>query len=428
MRHFLSAALLLAAAAPPVGEAEPDTFSAPQAIGVLGPEGLAVTGTLDPTDPTGLAPGDLDGFSFTTAADGPLSATLDAGGGTWLLGLTREGPAGVEFLGAVTGPAPLVLSRPDLAAGPTYRVGVAALHDGSPLPYALSLAAVDDLPDWSGADLPGPVPGVEPDDSAATAADLGDFTGLLSASGSLSSAVHPNADEGYPGDTDTFRFRSVLPTAARLVFRADPGLLRVEFQQLVLVGAFPVLEATFGEVGEVALPPLLPGAEYLVQVRADLGNVPLAYTFFLEPAAAPPPAEPEPMTIRRATLRLGPAGPRTSFAVDAAFEPGLAAAVPDGASFSYAVRGAGEVFAEGLLRMDDLGRLRYLAPPGTPGLRSLLLDPFEGNLRLRGRGVDWGDSGDPGDPTVAVEVEVGGVRFGGEADGQVLGRRVLRVR
>ena len=427
-RALFPAVLLLLGAAGPVAEVEPDRFDAPQSVGTLGPAGIQVTGSINPTSANGLAPGDDDGFSFTMGAGGSLTATVDGGAGTtFVLGLATVGAPGGSLLGVVMGPAPLTLAIPGLLAGTDYRVGVTALGSGTAVPYALSLSAADSLPAWSGAESAGPVDEAEPDDTVAGATDLGDYTGPLHGRGTLSSVIPPDPENPVVGDVDVFRFRNILPVSARLVFQADPGLLVVEVDQLIFLGPLPVAISSFGEAGEVALPPLHPGAEYLVQIHADQGTAPLAYSFFLEPASPVPPADAEPLAILGASVRLPKGAGRGSFDLLGSFEPGLASQVPDGAVFSYAVRGVGDVFAAGLLEVDDRGRLRYKAPPGTAGLRFLVVDPYGGTFRLRGRGVDWGDAGDPADPTISLELALGDVLLTGTAEGTGKGR-VLRVK
>jgi hypothetical protein len=421
--------LALGAAAGTVQEQEPDGFTTPlpQAVGVVGTDGITVPGVLDPTSSTGLDPGDRDGFSFTMESAGPLSATVDDGGAgnVFVLALAREDPGGPVQLAAVLGAAPLTLSRPDLEAGPVYRVGVAALGDGSPLPYALDLRPVDSLPPWTG-DVPqAPMQETEPDGSASEAVDLGDFTGVLWAQGSLSTVEPPGS--GATGDADTFRFRAVLPAAARVVADASPGLVVLEIQSLVFVGAQPILQVKFGGASEVVLPPLQPGAAYLLRVSAEQGAAPLAYALRVEPWAVPPPPPPEPLEIRRATLRFAEEDARCSFSVRGAFAPGTGLDVLPGAPFSYRVRGLQEAFAEGFLGEDARGRLRYRAPKGSTGLRTLVYDPARGTLSLKGRGLPLDGAVDPADPEVGVEVAIGGTRLAATGEGtfRAGGRRLV---
>src|SRR5688572_11917780 len=98
------ALLAVAAAAVPVLETEPNGFTTPgpQSVGTVGAAGLTVTGTIDPTSPTGLSPGDDDGFSFTMEAEGPLRAIVDDGaGGTFVLALGEETGSGLVLRAAV---------------------------------------------------------------------------------------------------------------------------------------------------------------------------------------------------------------------------------------------------------------------------------------------------------------------------------------
>ncbi|NUN53371.1 MAG: hypothetical protein HUU06_11380, partial [Planctomycetaceae bacterium] len=340
------AALLLAAgtvlSSPPaaVPETEPNGFTnpAPLFLGLLGAEGLAVEGTLDPTSPTGLDPGDRDGFSFTAGESGPFAATLEAAPGTtFLLALAVEGEAGPRSLGAVSGPAPLTLSVPDLEAGGTFRVGVAAFAGGDPLPYTLSLVREDALPPWEGTICAAETVAAEPDGSAGEAGDLGFFTGVLCARGSLETIVPPGFEGA--GDEDFLRFRNVLPVAARLRFRADPGLLRLEAYALSFVGLSSIGTAAFGEEGALELPVLAPGADYFVRVYADQGEVPLDWSLVLEPLAGPPEPEAAPLELSAARVRLPEPG--TSFRVDGTFSPGTGAGLEGGVPFSWGLRGAG---------------------------------------------------------------------------------------
>ena len=413
-----------------VTETEPDGFTTPlpQATGVLGPSGISVEGTLDPTSPTGLDPGDRDGFSFAMQADGPFRAVVDDGaGGTFLLAVAEETADGPRVLAAVLGAAPLTLSRPALSADSSYRVGVAAFADGTPLPYALDLAAEDAIPPWTGETCTAWVPEAEPNGSALDATDLGWFDRVLCASGSVAAVSPPGS--GIAGDADTFRFRNVLPVPVRLAVTADPGLVDLEVQQLGFVGPQPLASASFGGATEILLPALQPGADYMVRVSARQGEDPLAYSFHLEPVAPPPRPPPTPLDLGRSLLRLGPGPGRSSFSVRASFEPGVGTGLATGDPFALRLRGWGQSFGEGLLRMDGLGRLRWRSAPGTPGLRTLLLDPFEGTLALRGGGLDLAGSVDPLDPTVSLELAVGDLRFAASEEGEFRpGRRVLRVR
>src|SRR5258706_13692090 len=222
MRRMLSAvaaALLGAAAAGPgtVPETEPDGFTtpAPQAVGIVGPGGIAVSGTLDPTSPSGQEPGDNDGFSFAVAANGPFRAVVDDGAGTtFVLGLSVETSSGADLLATVIGPAPLTISRPLLTTGKVYRIGVAALGDGSPLSYSLGLFPEDAVPPWTGESCTGFVPEQEPDDDTASATWLGWFDRTLCGQGDI--AVVAPIDSEIVGVIDTFRFRDVLPLPARI--------------------------------------------------------------------------------------------------------------------------------------------------------------------------------------------------------------------
>ncbi|MCK6480387.1 MAG: hypothetical protein L6R43_09610 [Planctomycetes bacterium] len=421
---LLAAGTVLSSPPAPVPETEPTGFTTPppQFLGLLGAEGLAVAGALDPTSPTGLDPGDRDGFSFTTGEAGPLAATLEAApGATFLLALAVEGESGPRALGAVSGPAPLTLSVPDLEAGRTWRVGVAAFADGAPLPYTLTLSREDALPPWDGSLCPGETVAAEPDGSAAEAGDLGPFTGVRCARGTLDSVVPPGF-EGE-GDEDFLRFRNVLPVAARLRFRADPGLLRVEAYALSFVGLSSIGAAAFGEAGALDLPALSPGADYFLRVRADQGEAPLDWSLVLEPLAAPREPEAAPLELTAARVRLQ----EPSFRVDGTFPPGTGADLGSGVPLSWTLRGAGGEIGEGVLTQDGRGRLVHRAPAGTPGLRRLILDPLLGRFRMRGGGLPF--AAGAADPLLDLRLTLGGIEMAGEAEAEFrAGGKVLVLR
>jgi len=421
-------AALLAAAAPPIGEVEPNGFTtpAPQAVGVLGAAGIQVQGTLDPTSPSGGDPGDRDGFSFTMEAAGPFTAVVDDGGAgeTFVLALVGDGPGGPVLLASSQGPAPLTLSRPGLETGVDYRVGVAAFSDGAPLAYDLSLTAESTLPPWTAAPCPGYAPEAEPNDGGPTATDLGDFTGILCAEG-IQSAVSPPGS-GDPADPDFFLFRNVLPTPVRFVFDADPGTLKVTIHFLGFVGPFPWIEDTFGGHREILTPALEPGGSYFVDVRAEQGTAPIAYRFHMEPSAPPPLPPPEPLELSRARLRLAP-GP--SFRLKGTFQPGIGVDLGAGAPFTWRVRGLEGSVVSGEMRLTRRGKLRYRAPRGTPGLKALDFDPLRGRFSLRGKGLDLQGEYEPLDPEVLVHLDLDGTRLEAiEAGLFSRDGRVLRVR
>jgi len=431
MRPLAVPAILLLtvlAAAAPVAEVEPNGFTtpSPQDLGVLGAAGLQVTGALDPTSPTGLDPGDRDGFSFTMEADGAVSATVDDGGAgkVFVLALSREEAGGPVQIAAVTGPAPLNLSRPGLVTGTTYRIGVAALSDGAPLPYTLDVLPENALPPWTGAPCPGAVPEAEPDGDAATATDLGDFTGILCGEGDLAEVAPPGS--GLPGDPDVFRFRQVLQVPVRIVISADPGTVRVTLHALSFVGLAPVAEKAFGAYSEIDVGTLQPGQTYYVEIRAEQGTAPVGYQFHLEPIAPPPPPPPQPLDLYRTRVRTFPG---FQFRVLGQFAPGLGAGLADGVPFSYRVRGLEEAFGAGSLRMIRGGRLRYRAPRGVLGLRSITFDPGLGRVLLKGRGVDLNGILDPTDPMLPVDLEFeGGLHLTAAEEGEFnLTGVVLRV-
>jgi hypothetical protein len=412
---------------------EPNGFTHPdpQPVGALGAEGILVDASLDPTSPDGLDPGDRDGFAFTLADPGPLTATVDDGGAgkTFLLGLIREEAAGgVTFLGGVLGPAPLSLGNPGLEAGPVYRVGVASFGDGTPLPYSLSLETRDSLVPWTGQTCDGYLPEAEPDDAPIQAVDLGWFDRTLCGEGEISSIGLP--EEGIAGDADVFRFRNVLPIPARIVVNAGPGEVHLEVQSLAFIGAATFLDRRFGGVADEVTGTLQPGADYFVRLSADRGDGPIHYTFHVEASAPAPPAPPEPLDLRRAVLRLSPGSGGPSFSVRATFQPGLGSNVQPRSAFSYRVRGLAESFEAGARLFEESdGRLRYRAFPGTPGLRTLTFDPFRGLLVLRGRGLPLDQAWDPGDPTLEVRATLGEVRLAADETGEFRERgRVLRTR
>jgi len=413
------AACLAAAAAsglPPVPEQEPDSFSGPsappQALGTLDAGGLSVAGALDPTSPDGLAPGDDDGFSFSPAADGDFQATLSsAPGDFFVLALAREDEAGLVALAATSGPSPLVLAVPGLTAGATYRVGVAALGDGTPAAYQLDLAAVAEaLPPWTGETCAGFTPEAEPDDTAVDAFPLGDFVRVLCASGSFDTIV-----PGGGGDVDTFRFRNVLPVPVRLAVTADPGQVTVEFQKVAFVGVGTVVSVTFSEAVALVLPALAPGQVYLVRLEGKQGTVPLNYSFHLEPSAPPGPAVLG-APVERAVLRMGEDPAEHSFTLRAGFPPGDFAA-PTGSAVSCRVRGLADDALDDPIEVDRRGRYVYRGGKRA-GLRSLVLDPSLGRLTLRGKGADLAGEVDPADPAVSFEVRIGDLIVSGTADGR----------
>ena len=413
-----------------VAESEPNGFTtpAPQSLGILGPDGITVTGALSATSPTGLAPGDDDGYSFTPAADGPFRAVVDDGAGaTFVLGLAEQAEGGPVLLAAVIGPAPLALSRPALKAGTVYRVGVAALGDGSALPYTLALDGTNAVPPWTGQPCDGTVAEVEPNADALTATDLGWFDRSLCGSGSLATVAPLGSEE--PGEIDTFRFRNVLPVTATLNVSADPGTIDLEVAQLSFVGTFPVASATFGSGTVLGLPKLEPGADYLVSVSGRSGTTPLNYSFFLEPVGPPSKPAQEPMDIVKATLRLGPDARRSRFSLVGAFDSGLGAGLEDGVPMDFFLRGGETTLGSGSLVLDDLGRLLWKAPKGYDGIRSFVFDPFLGSVTVKGRGVDLRGSVDPEDPAIFVDLDFGAFRLGTTEDGVFnRNRRVLKVK
>jgi len=427
MRPILPISVLLAAGAalavPPamVEETEPNGFTSPMDVGTLGVDGIEIDATLDPTSPTGLDPGDRDGFRFRMEAAGPFAATVDDGRGTpFVLALSRDTPNGAVQVAAVLGPAPLTLAVKALPTGIDHAVGVAALGDGNPLDYTLTLLPEDALPPWSGAPCIGFLPETEPNPAALQATDLGDFTGVLCATGTLSSVAPPSG--GDERDIDLYRFRNVLPVPARLTVRADPGQIRVDVQELVFVGTSTFLTHTFGGEAVLEIPTLRPGATYLVQVAGDFGTTPLTYTMHLEPVAAEDENPPEPLEVNRAAVRLGPDPGRHSFRVNARFEPGLGVAFLPGVAFSYRVRGLSESYGEGIMVGDRAGRLRFKAGRGVPGLRRLVFDPFRGVLRMQGKGANLGAGVDPADPSLALEVTIGTLRLAAESEGKFRGK------
>ena len=420
--------LTLAAAADPVAEVEPNGFSTPdpQALGVLGAEGLEVAGALDPTSESGADPGDRDGYSFTMEAAGPLTAVVDdAGAGkTFVLALAREDAGGLVQIASSQGPAPLTLSCPGLEAGPVYRVGVAAYSDGAALPYGLVLSAASSLPAWTGQPCPGFVPEVEPNGDGTRALHLGDFVTVLCAEG-VQSLVSPPGS-GEPADPDFFMFRNVLPTPVRFVIEADPGTLKATIHWLGFVGPFPWIEKQFGGYTEILTPALQPGMTYLVQVQAEQGTAPIAYRIHFEPSAPPPPPPPEPADLTRGRLRLGP-GP--AFRLIGSFEPGLGGHIEAGAPVQFVVRGLEGEIAAGVLRQTRRGKLRYRAPRGTMGLRALDFDPIRGRFSLRGAGIDLQGEVEPGDPLLSVLIDFGDLSVLAEEPGDFSpDGLVLRVR
>jgi hypothetical protein len=424
MRLLRSAAAALvfagAAVAVPVSvpETEPDGFTTPppQAVGVLGAAGISISGGLDPTSPTGLDPGDRDGYSFTMEAEGPFRATVDDGAGTiYLLAIVEETVDGPELLAAVLGPAPLTLSRPLLEAGPTYRVGVAAFSDGTPTSYLLDLYPENAIPPWTGETCTSFLAESEPNEATLDATPLGWFDRTLCGQGDI--AVVSPPDSGIDGDDDTFRFRNVLPVAARLVVDADPGLVDVEVDVLGFVGPAPIFSTSFGGATDVALPTLQPGADYMIRFSARQGTEPLHYSFHLEPVAGPPPGPPEPLELENAMLRFGPDARRSRFSIRGLFEPGVGDTLGSGAELRLFVRGGEADLAEGKTSLDSLGRLRWRAPPGLDGIRRFSFDPYDGVLIARGKGVDLHGDVDPSDPLVEVLLDFGNLRLGGSGDG-----------
>jgi len=424
--------LLLAALAPAVSvtETEPDGFTSPppQPLGTMGAGGLSVSGVLDPTSPTGLSPGDDDGFSFSMAADGPFRAVVDDGAGaTFVLGLAEQTASGLVLRAAVIGPAPLTLSRPTLAAGTVFRIGVASLGDGTPRAYTLNLDGVNAVPPWTGLDCAGPVAEAEPNEDASSATDLGWFDRRLCGEGDI--AVVSPVESGITGDADTFRFRNVLPVAANLKITADPGTLDVEVSQLTFVGTGIVAAATFGSETTLGLPVLEPGADYLVRISARSGEAPVHFSFFLEPKGPENKPPPEPLDLGRTTIKFGRDAGRTTFSLRATFPAGLGSELDDDTSLVLRLRGGETALASGKLTLDDLGRLVWKAPKGLDGIRRFQYDPFVGTLRLSGRGVDLQGSVDPADPAIFVEMDFGLFRLGTTEDGVFSHRgRMLRVK
>jgi hypothetical protein len=424
------ALLAATAAAVAISETEPDGFTtpAPQALGTLGAGGLAVNGVLDPTSPTGLSPGDDDGFSFSMASAGPFRAVVDDGAGaTFVLGLAEETEDGLVLRAAVIGPAPLTLSRPALAAGTVYRLGVAALGDGSPLAYTLSLDLVDAVPPWTGETCPGPVAEVEPNEDTVSATDLGWFERRICGEGDV--AVVSPIDSGITGDADTFRFRNVLPVPATLKITADPGTLDVEVSQLIFVGPATIAAATFGSETTLGLPALEPGADYTVRVSARSGEAPVHYSFFIDPVGPENPPAPEPLDLGRTVLKLGPDAKRSRFSFRGTFAAGLGEGLGDGTDLILKLRGGETALASGKLVLDSLGRLVWKAPKGLDGIRSFQFDPYVGTVKVTGRGVDLAGSVDPADPAIYVDMDFGPFRLGTTESG-VFSRkgRMLRLK
>ncbi len=430
-RTAASVALLAAAAAAvAVSETEPNGFTTPgpQPVGAVGAAGLNLSGVIDPTSPTGLSPGDDDGFSFTMEADGPLRAIVDDGaGGTFVLALGEETGSGLVLRAAVIGPAPLTLTRPMLAAGTVWRMGVATLGDGTPRPYTLFMDSEDEVPPWTGETVPAPVPEAEPNDFPVSATDLGWFDRRLWAEGDV--AVVSPPESGITGDAEYFRFRNVLPVTATLKITADPGIVDVEVSQLVFVGTATVAAATFGSETTLGLPKLEPGADYLVRVSARTGAAPLHFSIFLEPVGPEPKPPPEPLDLEEAVLRMGPDAARSRFSLRGTFEDGLGVDLDETTSVILKVRGGETALASGKLAFDSLGRLSWKAPKGLTGIRRFLYDPYDGVVRIQGRGVDLAGDVGPGDPAVFVEIDFGEFRLGTTEDG-VFSRsgRTLRVR
>jgi hypothetical protein len=108
--------------------------------------------------------------------------------------------------------------------------------------------------------------------------------------------------------------------------------------------------------------------------------------------------------------------PVPSFRLTGLFEPGLGGTLPAGIPFTYRVRGLEESIPAGLVRAKRRGRLVYRAPKGTPGLRSLVLDPVRGKVTMRGKGLEVQSNDDPLDPTLEVELDFDGLRFAAEAE------------
>jgi len=419
-----------AAGAVSVTEAEPDGFTtpAPQAVGVVGSAGITITGTLDPTSPTGLAPGDSDGFSFTMESDGPFRAVVDDGaGGTFLVALVEQAESGLVLRSAVLGPCPLSLSRPLLAAGTVFRVGVAAFGDGTPRPYTLVLDPVDAVAPWTGESCAGVTPEAEPNEDAFEATYLGWFDRTLCASGDI--AVVSPIDSGIEGDTDQFRFRNVLPVPVTLSITADPGQVDVVVERLVYVGSAPIASASFGSETTLGLPALEPGSDYLVRVSARQGTAPLHYDFHLEPVAQDPEPPPEPLDLAMAVLRIHPDAARSRFTFRGVAEPGFGVGLDEDTSLVLKVRGGETALASGSMTLDGDGRLLWKAPKGVTGIRTFSFDPFTGILKVKGKGVDLAGDVDPADPEIYIEADFGTERIAATATGTFSrNRRVLRVK
>ncbi len=412
----LVAGLALAGGGTPVAEVEPDGFThpLPQPLGAVGPTPVCVEGTLDPTHPTGLEPGDRDGFSFTLSGDAVAARLTSAVGASFMLALAEDGnegpPAGIA---TVVGRSPLSLDVPGLVPGNTYRVGVAVFSDGAPAPYSLVLSAEDLLPPWSGDLCVAPAGETDPDTSLLDGTDLGDFSRILCGAGVLDAAP---PEEGVPGDEDRFRFRNLLPVPARLTVVADPGEVRVVVETLVFVGSVERASLSFGDVGVLDLAPLRPGATYVLRLSTPPGSPARAYSFHLEPVAAAPPEPGFPVDLAWARIRLHEDPERTSFTVRGTFDPTALPPLDRAAGATVRVRTLRQDLGQSALDEDDLGRLVYRGLPGSAGIRRLVLDPFLGTLLLRGR---RGDLGAAGDGEVRVEIRLGEQALEGGAEAVV---------
>ncbi|MHC4820262.1 MAG: hypothetical protein ACYTDX_00910, partial [Planctomycetota bacterium] len=402
-----------------VDELEPTSSSVPQQLGVLD-GGALLTGSLASTTPSGLDPADRDGYAFTLDAEGPLTITLEqlsgSGSPPFTLALV-EGEIGSSVQrAAILGEAPLTLSVAKVPADTNLRLLVGAFHDGEALDYGIEITPQASLPTWSGA-LCDPATEVsEPNDDLLAATDLGDFTGILCAGGSLD-AVHPPAAEDE-SDRDVFIFRNVLPVPARLTVDADPGTTVVTVQQLVFIGVVPVASSRFGERSVLELPALEPGQQYGIEVTAEIGQAPLNYSFRLEPVAPPPPEPPAPLDILKADLRLDGSGQRGAFKIVAEFETQDLGSLFPGETLAWTIRGLEEGPIAGALQVDARGRYVYRAPRGSRGLRRLVMDPETGIAKLKGRRADLrGDVADE-DPAINVLLSLGEKRLAGEVEGE----------
>lgn len=415
----------LSAEGPILQETEPNGFTvpAPMEVGTPGQDGLRVVGTLSPTSASGLAPGDSDGFAFgVTGGSGDLEVLLESPSPfPFLLALSEIVDGSPRLRAAVLGPSPLRLQLPGPSGEALFKVGVAAFGDGGDAPWELTLSETATFPPWTGAPCAAPAASTEPDGDAIVANDVEDFGGLLCGTGVLGALVDPSG-EGE-GDVDMFRFRNLLPLPARLLVRADPGTVRVEVDHLNYVGLTPVASRVFGEETALELPVLAPGMEYVVRLSASHGQVPLAYSWHLEPVAIPPEEAATGLALAGGRLRKQTEAAGGPWSVDGEFDPTeQGPLLPDGTG-EVRVGGVAFPLPAGALEERPSGLLRWRAPPGSEGLRLVRIDPLSGRLRLKGRGrvVEQ-------EELLRVELERGEFRVGGQAELEPSRNgRVLRV-